>query len=355
MPKAVENAHEYDENKLDWDPSQKSPTYRDRSSMKKKRERGEKLPPRSRLGSFVVGDDEAEDDDGKSSTVATPSERAGKSASSVRSGARRDAGSRGGSYRGTARPSERLLTEAEKYHPQVRELPSCSHEFPSDDSQVYGASFARGGGKIIDSPEYGRYADQDMLAGDDDGYSEPLNPVKRKGKDGPNSERSAAPRDFEDQKFNNQAFDSPLTGRTQTPFSSIRGRPTIRQQPAARQQASFASVASSRREPAYHHQQPEPNPSQNTRSTIRRAASKLTVDSSFEDATDAVMKAQEDEENLPRRRKEFEKYCEDRWLNEPILKQLRKNGQTDEAEELWLASKSALYVAWRLGDEFGSG
>tara|TARA_R110002060_G_scaffold61359_1_gene70877 strand:+ start:322 stop:525 length:204 start_codon:yes stop_codon:yes gene_type:complete len=67
------------------------------------------------------------------------------------------------------------------------------------------------------------------------------------------------------------------------------------------------------------------------------------------------MKAQEDEENLPRRRKEFEKYCEDRWLNEPILKQLRKNGQTDEAEELWLASKSALYVAWRLGDEFGSG
>lgn len=322
--------------------------------MKKKRERGEKLPPRSRLGSFVVDDDEVEDDEEESSTVATPSERAGKSGSSVQSGAKDGAVGRASSYKGTARPKERLLTEAEKYHPQVRDPPYCSNEICSDDSQVYGASFARGGAKSVDNPDYGRYADQDMLAGDDDDYSEPLHPIKRKRKDGPHTERSVAPRSFEDQRFNNQVFDSPLAGRTQTSSSSIRGRPTIRQQPPARQQASFASVASSRREPAYHHQQEDQTPSQIGRSTVRRAASMLTVDSSFEDATDAVLKAQADEDNLPRRRREFEEYCRERWSNEPILRQLKKEGKNDEAEELWLASKSALYVAWRLGDEFGS-
>ncbi|PVH88489.1 hypothetical protein DL98DRAFT_648602 [Cadophora sp. DSE1049] len=352
MPKAVENAHEYDESKLDWDPSQKSPTFRDRSSMKKKRERGEKLPPRSRLGAIVVGDDEEEE--GGNAGIETLSEGAGKSGSSVRGSARGD--SRGSSYRGTGRPSERLLTEAEKYHPQVRLSLSVSDDFDSDVFQGYGAAFTGGrdGGRGDNGPEYGRYASQEMALGEDDGYSTPLHPTKRQRKDGPNLERSVASKRFEDQRFNNQIFDSPRIGRTQTSSSSIRGRPSIRQQPPARQQqASMASVASSRREPIYPHQQEEQNSSQIRRSTVRRAAPMLRLDSTFEDATDAVMKVQEDQENLPRRRREFEEYCKERWQNEPILKQLRKEGQDGEAEELWLASKAALYVAYRLGDEFG--
>ncbi|KAH7417045.1 hypothetical protein BKA64DRAFT_656818 [Cadophora sp. MPI-SDFR-AT-0126] len=348
MPKAAENSHEYDESKLDWDPNQKSPTFRDRSSMKKKREKGEKLPPKSRLGGFVVGDEEVEYEEDPS--VETRSERCEKSGSSVRSSARGGAGSRRGSYRGAARPTERLLTEAEKYHPQVRLLPSLSDDLNSDDVQGYGASYAGG----VNGPEYGRYANQDMLIGADDGYSTALRPTKRQRKDGPNLERSMASQSFEHQRFNNEIFDSRRIGRIQASSSSIMTRPINKVRPAARQQhASMASVASSRREPGYYHPQQEQNPPQIGRSTARRAASMLTLDSTFEEATDAVMKAQEDEENLPRRRKEFEEYCKDRWQNEPILKQLRNAGQDGEAEELWLASKAALFVAYRLGDEFG--
>ncbi|KAK0099817.1 hypothetical protein ONS95_008571 [Cadophora gregata] len=97
MLKATKNSYEYDKSKLDWDPSQKSPTYKDRSSMKKKRERGVRLPPKSTLGGFIVDDnncDEEEeeegDDDMLESGVAAPCSR--KKGSALASGTSRSRG-----------------------------------------------------------------------------------------------------------------------------------------------------------------------------------------------------------------------------------------------------------------------
>ncbi|KAH9218962.1 hypothetical protein DL95DRAFT_487211 [Leptodontidium sp. 2 PMI_412] len=337
MPKARLNAHEYDEGELDWDPSSATPQHRDHGSLRKMLMKGEKLPTKSRFGGggFGLGDDE-EDELEEELVVLGSSAVSGK-------GREGNKGDRGMGYE-----NERLMSENEKYQ---------------------GPRQGQGNGTVAPTI-FGGPPTQNMLIKDeDDGFTTPLSNKRRRKTGGASGFASAAENSdsiFDDVEFTGQRFnDGPKQASyasSNTPF-----RPNIRQQPDNnRPQRQPASTTSSRLNQAqsqafydYRSQQEAQAQAQaqaqlhkqTSKSTIRRAAAMLNKHSTFEDATDAVMKAREDEEMLPARRKRFEEYCREAWSHEPVLRQLREEGRGEEAEDLYFASREALSFARGLGGD----
>ncbi|KAH7364473.1 hypothetical protein BKA65DRAFT_472801 [Rhexocercosporidium sp. MPI-PUGE-AT-0058] len=334
MPKARQNAHEYVEEELDWDPNSAPPQFRDHGSLKKKIAREEKVELKSQLGGgiggFGSGKEEDELEEEGLVMVGSSSSLSGKGGK-LRGGARqRDMGN----------SNQRLMSENEKYQ-----------------GQGYETRTIFGGPPTRNAPEYGGYADRDMLMDDEnEGFNKPLN--KRRRNDGVSASMTGnSSSRYDDVEFTSQRFND---GTKQGSFSSNINdrRPSIRQQSdnnRSQQQRQPASTASSRLNQSqsqfYNQSQQEAQPHGQTKhSLIRRAALMLNAQSTFEDATDAVMKAQEDEETLPARRQKLDEYCKEAWRYEPVLRQLREEGRGEEARELYYASRKALWIARGLVD-----
>ncbi|KAL2064842.1 hypothetical protein VTL71DRAFT_3982 [Oculimacula yallundae] len=136
----------------------------------------------------------------------------------------------------------------------------------------------------------------------------------------------------------------------------INGRQSIayKQQNQHRQSTSIASAASSRPKQAYsHHQEPfssrSPSNHPSSPHPHQPSSTHLTPSTTFSSAVSAVLHSQKEEhmytESLHHRRAEFEEYCRQAWMSDPVLCQLREQGRAEKARELFGAAKEMLGFA----------